>query len=148
MIYRELIIYNQRYVCTFTEMHLYYYTSFVHIGLYIACSAMSDGDMRENCTRVERPSARQPTYESGQLTLSGTHMDPDRDWLVCTRILALSLSFFRVRTTLLATVMESDDARGIISYPTNATRWFHVCIFSHIEISLACDKKKRANIQQ
>lgn len=32
-------------------------------------------------TRVKRPSARQPTYESGQLTLSGPPMDPDGDWL-------------------------------------------------------------------
>jgi len=34
---------------------------------------IGEGGSWENCSRVERPSARQPTYESGQLTLSGIH---------------------------------------------------------------------------
>jgi len=67
-----------------------------HLRSALACSLIALASLesgegpRVNCSRVERPSARQPTYESGQLTLSGTHGPRPCDWLACTRILALS----------------------------------------------------------
>lgn len=109
-------------------------------------SAPPEGGPRENCTRVERPSARQPTYKSGQLTLSG---HPWTQTAIGSHAHAFSpyLSFSRSRSA----ASQRDDARGGRSRTGERSRWFTRAYISATDISARgerCDVGPRAKTIQ